>query len=43
MESYGVRLTDKRGREYISVAHTKEDIEKTLVIADKVLEELLAH
>lgn len=43
MESYGVRLTDKRGREYISVAHTKEDIEKTLVIADKVLEELRAH
>lgn len=41
MEAYGVRLTDTRGREYISVAHTEEDIEKTLAIADQVLGELL--
>lgn len=40
MESYGVRLTDERGREYISVTHTDEDIEKTLKIADIVLSEL---
>lgn len=42
MESYGIRLTDQRGREYISVAHTIEDIEKTLDTADYVLGELLA-
>lgn len=41
MESYGIRLTDLRGREYISVAHTGEDIAKTLEIADIVLAELL--
>lgn len=40
MESYGVRLTDERGREYISAEHTKEDIDRTLEIADVVLAEL---
>ena len=41
MESYGIRLTDERGREYISVAHTKEEIQKTLETADYVLAELM--
>lgn len=40
-EQYGVRFTDRRGREYISTTHTKEDIEKTLEVADKVLSEIL--
>lgn len=40
MEEYGVRLTDERGREYLSAAHTVEDIQKTLEIADVVLAEL---
>ena len=40
MEEYGVRLTDQRGREYISVMHTQQDIEKTLEIADHVLAEM---
>lgn len=40
MESYGIRLTDLRGREYISTEHTEEDIRKTLEAADVVLAEL---
>ena len=42
MEQYGVRLTDKRGREYLSVQHTEEDIRKTLEIAEVVLSELVS-
>lgn len=42
MEEYGVRMTDERGREYISAMHTEEDIRKTLEIADVVLAELTA-
>lgn len=40
MEERGVRLTDERGREYISTEHTKADIFRTLEIADEVLKEL---
>lgn len=40
-EEYGVRFTDRRGREYLSTAHTKEDIEKTLKVADIVLSEIV--
>lgn len=40
-EEYGVRFTDRRGREYLSTAHTKEDIEKTLKVADIVLNEIV--
>lgn len=40
MEEYGVRMTDERGREYISAMHTAEDIRRTLEIADVVLAEL---
>lgn len=43
MEQYGVRMTSKRGRIYLSTAHTNEDIEKTLDIADQVLGELVAE
>ncbi len=39
-EDYGVRLTDRRGREYLSVAHTEEDIRRTLEVADQVLGEM---
>ena len=42
MEEYGVRMTDERGREYISAMHTAEDIRRTLEIADVVLAELTA-
>ena len=41
MEEYGVRMTSKRGRIYLSTAHTNEDIEKTLDIADQVLGEIV--
>lgn len=40
-EELGVRFTDRRGRQYLSAAHTKEDIEKTLAVADQVLSEIL--
>ena len=40
-EQYGVRLTDRRGREYLSLQHTPEDIQRTLEVADVVLGELL--
>lgn len=40
MEGYGIRLTDLRGREYLSTEHTKADIEKTLEIADIVFGEM---
>ena len=40
-EQYGVRFTDRRGREYLSTTHTREDIEKTLQIADLVLSEIV--
>lgn len=39
-ERYGVRFTDQRGREYISTAHTMEDVKRTLQIADVVLGEI---
>lgn len=42
-EDYGVRLTSKRGRVYISTAHTEEDIQRTLEIAGEVLKELAAE
>lgn len=40
-EQYGVRFTDRRGREYISTATTDEDIRKTLEVADQVLSEIV--
>lgn len=40
-EEYGIRFTDRRGREYLSVAHTDEDIQHTLEVADQVLSEIL--
>lgn len=40
-EEYGVRFTARRGREYLSLAHTEEDIEYTLKVADCVLNEIL--
>lgn len=40
-EEYGIRFTDRRGREYISTTHTKEDIIHTLQVADKALSEIL--
>lgn len=39
-EQYGVRFTDRRGREYLSTAHTREDIRRTLEVADQVLGEM---
>lgn len=39
-EAYGVRFTDRRGREYLSTAHTEEDIRRTLEVADQVLGEI---
>ena len=39
-EDYGVRFTDRRGREYLSTAHTQEDIRRTLAVADQVLGEM---
>jgi glutamate-1-semialdehyde 2,1-aminomutase len=41
-EQYGVRLISKRGRAYVSMAHTKEDIIETIKVADHVLKEILA-
>lgn len=41
-ESYGVRFTDDRGREYLNTAMKMEDIEKTLEVADVVLSELVS-
>lgn len=40
MEMYGVRMTSKRGRIYLSTAHTEADIQKTLEIADQVISEI---
>ena len=40
-EDYGVRLTDRRGRLYLSTAHTEEDIQRTLIVADQVLDEIV--
>lgn len=40
-EKYGVRFTDRRGREYLSVAHTEDDVEQTLKVADQVLSEIM--
>ena len=39
-KDYGVRFTDRRGREYLSTAHTQEDIRRTLAVADQVLGEM---
>lgn len=41
-EEYGVRFTDRRGREYLSVATTDDDIKKTLSVADQVLSEIVS-
>lgn len=41
-KSYGLRLTPRRGRLYLSTAHTEEDIRQTLTILDLVFEELLS-
>lgn len=43
MEQYGIRFSSKRGRIYISVAHTEEDIKHTLDVADQVMGELAAE
>ena len=43
MERYGVRMTSKRGRIYLSTQHSDEDIAKTLDIADQVIGEILAE
>ena len=40
-EEYGIRFTDDRGREYISVTHTMDDAYRTLQVADVVLGEML--
>lgn len=40
-EEYGIRFTDERGREYISTAHTMEDVKRTLEVADCVLSEMM--
>jgi glutamate-1-semialdehyde 2,1-aminomutase len=40
-EAYGIRYTDRRGREYLSTVHTEEDIAKTLEVADQVFREIL--
>lgn len=37
-EQYGIRFTDRRGREYLSTAHTEDDILRTLEVADVVLQ-----
>lgn len=42
-EEYGIRFTDKRGREYLSTQHTEEDILRTLQVADQVLYEIVAE
>ena len=42
-EEYGVRISSKRGRVFLSTAHTEEDIEHTLKVADQVLGEILAE
>lgn len=39
-EGYGIRFTDKRGRQYLSTAMTDEDIKHTLHVANQVLCEI---
>ncbi len=39
-EEYGVRFTDRRGREYLSTATSDADIQRTLEVADQVLAEI---
>lgn len=39
-KAYGIRLTPKRGRIYLSKAHTKEDILKTLEVFDQVFKDI---
>lgn len=41
-EQYGIRFTDRRGREYLSVQHTEDDVKRTLEVAEVVLNELLS-
>jgi len=36
----GIRLHPSRGRQYISAAHTEQDIDKTLMVIDEVLKEM---
>lgn len=40
-EQYGIRFTDRRGREYLSTATTDDDINRTLEVADQVLSEII--
>lgn len=40
-KAYGVRFTPRRGRLYLSTAHTKEDIIETMQVLDTVFAELL--
>ena len=42
-EQYGIRFTDRRGREYLSTTHTDEDIKRTLEVADFALNEILTE
>jgi len=39
-EAYGVRFTARRGRQYLSLAHTQQDIERTLSVLEQVFQEL---
>lgn len=39
----GVRLTPKRGRLYLSTAHSGDDIRRTLAIIDDVFQEIVSH
>lgn len=39
-KEYGLRLTPKRGRMYLSASHTEKEIRKTIAILDHVFEEL---
>lgn len=42
-KAYGVRLTPRRGRLYLSTAHTEQDILDTIKVFDIVFRELSAH
>ncbi len=36
----GIRLHPSRGRQYVSVAHTEKDIDKTLLVIEEALAEI---
>ncbi len=42
-KAYGVRLTPRRGRLYLSTAHTEQDILDTIEVFDTVFRELSTH